>query len=663
MRISDKIRLLLLCGGAEKEIYTITPTLVNCTASSENPTTIEQGGTATLQFYFNTTSYICPEDSPTVMGATGTWEKVNNGLGIMTLSNPTADITFTVTGSAISEGYTVNYTYSQGSASDYDMYFIIDGEERAISLYEDSQNENVTRIHFYNYDDPLKVYINETLVHDGFADEYSFDLTGDANIVGDFVMGGYIITMQGTPFAPGLYDENNNLLASYQTSGLVADYDYTSSYKTEDGSGYKTLQTYPLTRKIVLPDSLLKIGYRAFQNCDNLESVILPSSIVGIRNYAFSGCANLENIILPEGVTYIDFDAFADCVSLEIMEFPSTTNDINQSAFRGCTKLNAVSVDSSNTVYHSAGNCVIKTDTRELIVGCNTSIIPNNATVTSIGNYAFSGRDIRNITIPDNITSIGNWAFYSCETLESITIGDGVTNIGLSAFSICKALTTIYIPSSVVNVGISAFSGCNQLTNVIFDNDSTLESIPRQSFQLCNNLESITIPASVVSIGQQAFQYCQHLTDITFRGTKSQWNAITKGAKWNELTGNYTVHCTDGDIPKYAGYTVQVTLYGRRYEYPDDSQFTITSGSKVWQIELPTAGARGYIYSPSGESWTLDYDSGYTFSIDDAQSLVITSTANADYSLNGASAQSLSGGVTLSITQNSTLRIGYDYDT
>ena len=51
-------------------------------------------------------------------------------------------------------------------------------------------------------------------------------------------------------------------------------------------------------------------------------------------------------------------------------------------------------------------------------------------------------------------------------------------------------------------------------------------------------------------IADYAFHYCTSLTSITFKGTKAQWNAISKSDYWNAYTGSYTIHCTDGDISK-----------------------------------------------------------------------------------------------------------------
>ena len=75
-------------------------------------------------------------------------------------------------------------------------------------------------------------------------------------------------------------------------------------------------------------------------------------------------------------------------------------------------------------------------------------------------------------------------------------------------------------------------------------------SIDMGAFAFCSNLTDITIPNSLTFISMRAFSNCTRLSNITFQGTKAEWNAIEKGSDWNENTGNYTIHCTDGDIAK-----------------------------------------------------------------------------------------------------------------
>ena len=98
-----------------------------------------------------------------------------------------------------------------------------------------------------------------------------------------------------------------------------------------------------------------------------------------------------------------------------------------------------------------------------------------------------------NYTIPDSVTSIGDYAFYLCTSLTSITIPDGVTSIGEGAFQTCTSLSSITIPDGVTSIGRNAFFSCSRLT-------------------------SITIPDGVTSIGQWTFAGCSSLTTVTFLG-------------------------------------------------------------------------------------------------------------------------------------------------
>ena len=100
-----------------------------------------------------------------------------------------------------------------------------------------------------------------------------------------------------------------------------------------------------------------------------------------------------------------------------------------------------------------------------------------------------------------------------------------LTGLNKGAFRVCSGLTSVIIPDGVTRIGDDAFMACSGLT-------------------------SVTIGNSVTSIGRSAFWYCSGLTSINYNGTKAQWSAISKESYWNNYTGNYTIHCTDGDIAK-----------------------------------------------------------------------------------------------------------------
>ncbi len=106
----------------------------------------------------------------------------------------------------------------------------------------------------------------------------------------------------------------------------------------------------------------------------------------------------------------------------------------------------------------------------------------------------------------------------------------------------------LIIPEGATSIGDYAFYYCTDLTSIILPNSVT--SIGNYTFYKCTALESIDIPKSVTSIGKDAFSDCASLESINFDGTKAQWNAISKGASWNDKTGSYTVYCADGNIVK-----------------------------------------------------------------------------------------------------------------
>ncbi len=225
---------------------------------------------------------------------------------------------------------------------------------------------------------------------------------------------------------------------------------------------------------IVLPDTITTIGGAAFVYCVYLKEITIPTSVTTIGSQAFEYCISLESITIPASVATIGSQAFEYCISLESITIPASVTSIGVAAFAGCVSLESITVEKENTVYKSAGNCIIEIATKTLISGCKTSVIPTDGSVTSIANYTFYYcSSLQSITIPSSVTSIGKNAFFSCNDLTSVTIPDSVTSIGAGAFEYCYNLTSVTIGSGVTSIGEEAFAECYKLVEVI--NKSSLD--------------------------------------------------------------------------------------------------------------------------------------------------------------------------------------------
>ena len=255
---------------------------------------------------------------------------------------------------------------------------------------------------------------------------------------------------------------------------------------------------------ITIPNSVTYIDDNAFEYCTSLTDMIIPdSNVTSIGDQAFFWCTALTNITIPDSVTSIGDSAFRYCISLTNITIPDSVTSIGYNPFAGCTSLKKINVSENNENYSSTDGLLMNKDKTEIIYCPNGKV---------------------NVTIPDSVTSIGNWAFELCTSLTSITIPDSVTSIGKSAFARCTSLTSITIPDSVTSIGDSAFSGCT-LTSIIIPDSVT--SIGYIAFADCKSLTSITIPDSVTSIGDGTFRDCTSLTNITIPDSVTSIGYIT----------------------------------------------------------------------------------------------------------------------------------------
>ena len=396
-------------------------------------------------------------------------------------------------------------------------------------------------------------------------------------------------------------------------SGAMTNYSYTES------PFY-----YSDIKSVVIKEGVTTIGSYAFYFCDSLQSVTIPDSVTTIGSSAFESCESLQSVTIGNSVTTIGYWAFACCESLKDVYYSGTQtqwqniyigysnsaltgstihyhynnhNEVDKEAVEPtCTKVGYTAgkycpdcetwtegheeipaighTDSDsdswcdicdeyciselvktgkcgeNVIYkwYEDGMLVIsgsgamksyECDDGSLFYDSDIKSVVIKEGVTTIGSFAFESCDsLQSVTIPDSVTTIGSSAFESCDSLQSITIPDSVTTIGSSAFRDCGSLQSVTIPDSVTTIGSYAFRYCNSLQSVTVDRNNKYycsddygvlfdkNKTKLIQYPIGNKRTAYTIPDSVTTIGSSAFESCESLQSVTIG------NSVTTIGYW-----------------------------------------------------------------------------------------------------------------------------------
>ncbi|MDO5322527.1 MAG: leucine-rich repeat protein [Clostridia bacterium] len=316
-----------------------------------------------------------------------------------------------------------------------------------------------------------------------------------------------------------------------------------------------------------LSASMAEIGKSAFEDCTSLSAIELPSSLRSIGATAFNRCSALKEIALPD-VTYIGGGAFTNTAITELT-VPGSLGRIttaflpsNVETVKLCEGITAIeqwdfvteqplkrlelpyslaSIADSFMNYYGGGVTVYGPgggDVQAYFEKIGRKFVPYDD-VTVTGDFRiednvlveYTGKGGR-VVIPEQVTKIGDNAFYGRSDVTEVVFHDGVTWIGYRAFLNCTGLTELNLPSKLERLEFYAFTGCTGLTHVeipgsvksfagVFNRCTGLESVvigegvtACGSFEDCVNLKQVKLPSSLTRLYDNCFMGCTSLAEI-----------------------------------------------------------------------------------------------------------------------------------------------------
>ena len=260
-----------------------------------------------------------------------------------------------------------------------------------------------------------------------------------------------------------------------------------------------------------------------------------------ISPYGFNFCTMLTEVVVEEGVTLIGHDAFRFCSSIEKITLPfigterDHTNRTENTVFGSIFSIRASFSGSTRRIEQKFDYG--STERRDYFFPATLKHVVLNG--TEVPAYAFYGCSfLETITLSDEITTIGENAFYGCEISE-LELPAALTAIDTWAFGNCSNLTALELPDGVVSLGYAAFQGCSALEEITLP--AGISVIPGSLFQYDGSLRTVTILGHLTEIQDWAFRDTTQLTTVVYAGSEEEWDAVEKGSWWRSNAGAFTV--------------------------------------------------------------------------------------------------------------------------
>lgn len=213
----------------------------------------------------------------------------------------------------------------------------------------------------------------------------------------------------------------------------------------------------------------------------------------------------------------------------------------------------------------------------------------NEFRVTSVGNKCFHMSSLTNITLPEGITSLGDYCFGNCSSLTSITLPEGITSLGRGCFNGCHSLNYIALPEGITSLSDYCFGYCRNLTNITLPEGIT--SLGDYCFEYCGNLASITLPATLKKVYDNTFNDAIQQKRIIIKATTPP---DVLGGGYKLIDSNCILYVSKGTLATYKN-TYPWSHAGAFYEgkpiesinLPSDISFEKTEKKKATFSVLP----------------------------------------------------------------------------
>ena len=242
---------------------------------------------------------------------------------------------------------------------------------------------------------------------------------------------------------------------------------------------------------------------------NNKENIVFPKNLTRIGYLSFAGNNKIKNLEIPEGVTDISSNAFSEC-SIENLVLPASLRVINGRAIENVFTLKSITVRPGNPSISVEDDVIMQV----------ASVQPLKKRIIAV-NPSKKGEYV----IPDYVSSIAAFGFTTCKNITKVTIPNSVTDIREYAFY-SSCIEEVIVPGSVSEIGRSMFSNCKSLTKVTLEEG--VSKISESMFDHCINLKTLNIPASLSLIEIAALEATNNLTNITVSNNSQHFSTDGK---------------------------------------------------------------------------------------------------------------------------------------